>query len=173
MMPINFLPWVILALLIGVPLFFRLAGRRAFRRAVAVSVSLVLILFGWVYGRGLVLMLEANRGDPEAMYELARWTENHDEQIGRFVPWPVVPDVLGGYAWLEKAADLDYPPALYAVGVRLKYGEHVPRPPGWTASEGNYFPQPERGQVLIDKAVRLGYKPSTEESSFYWREYRR
>jgi hypothetical protein len=35
------------------------------------------------------------------------------------------------YAWLEKAAAQDYPPAVWLVGVRLKYGLHVPRPPNW------------------------------------------
>ncbi|MCY2987147.1 MAG: hypothetical protein NTY19_04665 [Planctomycetota bacterium] len=118
-------------------------------------------------------MWKANRGDPAAMYELARWTEKHDEEIGNLILWPFSPDVQGGYAWLEKAAAVDYPPAVYAVGVRLKYGDHVPRPPGWKGPPGGHFPQPERGQVLIDKAIHLGYRPSIEEGYFYWHQYRK
>lgn len=117
-------------------------------------------------------MFKANRGDPAAKYGLARWTERHDEQIGEFILWPFSPDVLGGYAWLEKAAAADYPPAIYAVGVRLKHGNHVPRPPNWNGPDGNVFPQPQRGQVLIDKAVQLGYQPMIEEEYFYWQQYR-
>jgi hypothetical protein len=29
---------------------------------------------------------------------------------------------------------------MYALGVRLKYGDHVPKPPGWTGAAGNVFP---------------------------------
>jgi hypothetical protein len=82
--------------------------------------------------------------------------------------------VLGGYAWLEKAAAVDYPPAVYAKGVRLKFGQHVPRPADWEEPPGgNVFPQPERGQALIDKAIRLGYQPTIDEDYFYWRQYRK
>ncbi len=88
------------------------------------------------------------------------------------IPWPVTPEVLGGYAWLEKSAALNYPPAVYAVGVRLKYGDYVPRPEGWTGAAGNHFPQPERGQKMIDQALQLGYVPRIEEQYFYWKEYR-
>ena len=95
------------------------------------------------------------------------------DQIGEFVLWPFSPDVLGGYALLKKAAALDYPPAVYAVGVRLKHGDHVPRPPSWNGPAGNHFPQPERGQVLIDKAIQLGYEPSIKEEHFYWQQYRK
>jgi TPR repeat protein len=101
------------------------------------------------------------------MYGLARWTENHNERIGEFILWPFEPDVLGGYAWLEKAAAKNYPPAVYAVGVRLKHGIHVPRPPGWNGPAGNRFPQPQRGQALIDRALQLGYRPLVEEQQFY------
>ncbi len=172
-MPVSFLPLIFPALLIGVPLFFLAKGRKPFLRATAMSGSVVLLLFLWVYVPGWGLMWKANRSDPAAIYDLARWTEKHDEQIGEFIPWPFSPDVLGGYAWLEKAAALDYPPAVYAVGVRLKHGDHVPRPPGWNGPAGNHFPQPERGQVLIDKAIQLGYEPSIKEEYFYWQQYRK
>jgi hypothetical protein len=57
--------------------------------------------------------------------------------------------------------------------VRLKYGDHVPRPPDWDGPGGNHFPQPQRGQLLIDKALRLGYQPTIKEEYFYWQQYRR
>lgn len=172
-MPVSWLPLIFPALLIGVPLLFLAKGRKPFLRATAVSVLILLLLFLWVYVPGCVLMCKANRGDRAAMYELARWTEKHDEQIGELVLWPFSPDVLGGYAWLQKAAALDYPPAVYAMGVRLKHGDHVPRPADWNGPGGNHFPQPEKGQVLIDKAVRLGYRPAIKEEYFYWQQYRR
>ncbi|MFN9718969.1 MAG: hypothetical protein ACK58L_09770, partial [Planctomycetota bacterium] len=159
--------------LMSVPLLFLAKGRKPFLRATAVSASIVLLLLLWVYVPGWSLMWKANRGEPAAMYDLARWTETHDEQIKEFILWPISPDVLGGYAWLERAAALDYPPAVYAVGVRLKYGDHVPRPPGWNGPAGNHFPQPERGQVLIDKAIQFGYEPSINEEYFYWQQYRK
>ena len=172
-MPVSLLPVIIPALLIGIPLLLLMKGRKTFAWAAAVSLALVTLLFLSVYVPGWVLAAKARHGDAAAMYELARWTERHDEQIGEFILWPVSPDVLGGYAWLEKAATLDYPPAVYAVGVRLKYGEHVPRPPDWSGPGGNVFAQPERGQALIDKAIRLGYRPTINEEFFYWQQYRK
>jgi TPR repeat protein len=172
-MYLNIIAWFVTLLLLGVPFLARLWGRKPFLRAAAVSVALLLFHFLWVFVPGWVLRVKAERGDPAAMYELARWTENHDEQFGSLVLWPVIPDVLGGYAWLEKAAAQEYPPAVYAVGVRLKYGEHVPRPPDWPSNQmGNYFPQPERGQALIDKALALGYQPTIDEKEFYRKQYR-
>ncbi len=172
-MPVSFLPCIFPMLLVCVPLLFLAKGRKPFLRATSASASVLVLLFLWVYVPGWVLMVKADRGDAAAMYELARWTENHDEQVGAFVLWPVSPDVLGGYAWLEKAAALDYPPAVYAVGVRLKHGDHVPQPRDWNGPAGNHFPQPARGQTLIDKALRLGYQPTIEEEYFYWQQYRK
>jgi TPR repeat protein len=162
--------------LIGIPLLVLLIrGGKPFLRAAAVSSTLFALLFFWFHVPGWVRMIPAHRGDPAAMYELARWMENHDEQMGQFVLWPFGPDVLGGYTWLERAAALDNPPAVYAVGVRIKYGEHVPRPSNWPSNQqgGNCFPQPERGQEMIDKALRLGYQPTIKEDWFYWQEYRK
>ena len=172
-MPVSFLPLIFPALIIGVPLLFLTQGPKPFLWAASVSASILLLLFFWVYVPGCMLMLKTNRGDPAAMYELARWTENHDDQIGEFILWPVASDVLGGYEWLEKAAALDYPPAVYAVGVRLKHGYHVPRPSGWSGPSGNHFPQMKRGQALIDRAIQLGYQPTIKEELFYWQQYRK
>jgi TPR repeat protein len=172
-MPVSFLPLIIPALLIGIPLLLLMKGWKTFAWAAAISLALVTSLFLAVYVPGWVLAAKARRGEATAMYELARWTERHDEQIGAFILWPVQPDVLGGYDWLEKAAALEYPPAVYAVGVRLKYGQHVPQPPDWRGPAGNVFAQPERGQALIDKAIRLGYRPTINEEFFYWQQYRK
>jgi TPR repeat protein len=148
-------------------------GRKAFLWAGAISFTLITILFLLVYAPAIVWKYKANRGDAAAMYELARWTESHDEQVGNFILWPFEPDVYGGFTWLEKSASLDYPPAVYALGVRLKQGLFVPRPVNWTGPAGNVFPQPERGQEFIDKALRLGYHPTIEEQYFYNQEYRK
>lgn len=171
-MGFTLVPWIITGLLIGVPVLFIPFRRRVAIWAGSGSATILLALFLWVYVPGWLLMQKADRGDPVAMYELARWTENHDEHIGMFIPWPVVPDVLGGYACLERSAALNYPPAIYAIGVRLKYGEHVPRPDDWTGADGNYFPQPNRGQVYIDRAIHLGFRPTGDEKTFYWKQYR-
>lgn len=170
-MPVSPLP-CLSPLLIVIPLLCLLKGRKAFARASAVSASFFLLLVLSVYVPGWVLMIQAHRGNPEAMYELARWTEKHNGVMNQFVIWPLNSDVQGGYAWLEQATALDYPPAVYALGVRLKYGEHVP-PPGGTWVQGAVHPQPERGQALIDKALRLGYQPTIEERYFYWSQFRK
>jgi len=119
-------------------------------------------------------MIKANRGDAVSQYELARWTENHCSQISVVILWPSQSDVLGGYEWLEKAAQQDYPPALWMVGIRLKYGIHVPRPLNWKGPAGNVFPQPERGQQMIDRAIELGFEPPRiDEEGYYYQVYRK
>ena len=65
-MPVSFLPLIFPALLIGVPLLFLAKGQKAFFKAAVVSISLLLLLFLWVYVPGQVLgsvrKLNANRG---------------------------------------------------------------------------------------------------------------
>jgi|GEM_PF-6721667 len=173
-MPVSYLPCVTPLLLLTIPLLCLVRGRRAFYIGASISVGLFALLFLWVYVPGWILMSQAHRGDPAAQYELARWTENHCERLGSVILWPCEPDVLGGFAWLEKAAAQDYPPAVYLVGVRLKHGEHVPKPPDWNGPGGNHFPQPERGQKMIDLALDLGFRPPPgDEVSYYMRVYRR
>ena len=166
-MPISFLPLIFPSVLIVVPLLCCFKGRKTFPRAAALSTAILLFLFLSVYVPSWVLMFSASRGDPGSMYELARWTENHDHVIGEYLLWPIEPDVLGGYASLEKEAKTDYPPAIYAIGVRNNYGIHVPRPPDWNGPAGNVFDQPLHGQSLIDKAIKLGYRPTVAEEDFY------
>src|SRR5438128_3362366 len=124
-MPVSPLPCVMPLLLVAVPLLFLLRGKKQFLIASASSLIVLILLLLPSYIPGWILMVKAKRGDPEAQYELARWYENHCEAIQEWLLWPCEPDVLTGYAWLEKAAQQDYPPALYTLGVRLKYGQHV------------------------------------------------
>lgn len=170
-MPASPLPFIVSCLLIVIPLLCRPWGRKPFIRATAVSAALVLLLLLWIYVPGWILMVRVKFGNPGAMYDLALWTERHDEEIGQFMLWPFGSDKIGSYVWLEKAARLDYPPALYAFGWRLKYGVGVPRPVDWTGPGGNVFDQPERGQLFIDRALELGFKPSVPEREFFAEEY--
>jgi hypothetical protein len=62
---------------------------------------------------------------------------------------------------------------IYALGVRLKYGDFVPKPPHWTGPGGNAFPQPERGQALIDQAIRGGFTRPVDGRRFYWQVLRK
>lgn len=172
-MPVSLLPLIDSLFLVGIPAaIFLMRQRRAAKTALALSIGFLLMLLLWVYVPGWVLMVHAYEGDAKSQYKLAKWCENHSEEMGGLILWPIEPDVLGGYAWLEEAARQDYPPALYAVGVRLKYGLHVPRPANWKGPAGNVFEQPEKGQPYIDKAISLGYKPQVDEQYFYWHVYR-
>lgn len=173
-MPVSYVPLLIPALLVLLPLVLGLKkGRRAFLLSAFAAVVLFSLLLLRVFVPGWILTARAKGGEAKAQYELARWTENYCEQLNTFVFWPCTSDVLGGYAWLEKSAAQDYPPALFALGVRLKYGEHVPEPPNWSGPGGNVFPQPERGQKYIDRALQLGFRPPVHEEYFYWQVYRR
>ena len=171
-MPVS--PWPILfpVLLIAVPLLYLPFGIQRFVRARNRSLIILACLFAWIYVPGAMYYCRAALGDSAGMYELARWTEQHDDRLGECILWPIEPDTLGGYAWLEKSASRSYPPAVYALGVRLKLGVFVPEPPGWTGPAGNCFPQPERGQPLIDQAIGLGYQPTIPEEQFYFGVYR-
>ena len=176
-MPVNWLPAIWTLFLIGVPVLALLLKRKATSIVTGIlSLLIIGVLLLRIYIPGWVLMVSAWSGDPKAEYDYARWNENHCEAIQETLLWPCSPDVLTGYAWLEKAAKQDYPPALYVVGVRLKYGQCVPRPMNWTGPEGNYFPQPQRGQKLIDRAVQLGYAPADDEDdevTYYTTVYRK
>jgi hypothetical protein len=99
--------------------------------------------------------------------------ENHSSRINAIICWPTQSDVLGGFSWLQRAANQDYPPAVYALGARLKHGIHVPRPTYWHGPAGNVFRQPDHGHNIIDKAISRGYKPSVDESMYYWHVYRK
>ena len=170
-MPISFLPLLYPLFLLLLPLLFMWKGRKAALAALLVSCFLFVLPIAVEYVPGMALRRNARAGDPKAQYEYARWKENHSERIGRFIPWGS-PDVLGGYEWLERSAEQEYPPAVFAIGARLKHGIHVPRPENWNGPGGNVFAQPVRGQRLIDRALGLGFQPRTNDEYFYWFEYR-
>lgn len=173
-MPVSFIPCITPLLLVGVPLLLLLKSHRAATWGAVVSACLLALFLLSIYIPGWLLHAKAAAGDPVTQYEYAQWLENHSGQVGEVILWPTTPDVLGGYAWLEKAAAQNYPPAVWLVGVRLKHGTHVPMPPGWAGPGGNVFPQPQRGQAMIDRAVNeLGYKPPASEESVYWHHYRK
>lgn len=160
-------------MLVAVPLLFLVCSRKAAIVAGLLSLWIVVLVVLPVYVRGWSLMTKAYAGDAEAQYDLARWTESHSEQINEMILWPCIPDVLGGFAWLEQAAAQDYGPAVWLVGVRLKHGIHVPEPPNWTGAGGNVFRQPDRGQQMIDRAIAMGFEPPEDEKGYYWHVYRR
>lgn len=173
-MPVSYLPCFSWFLLIGIPLLFLIHGKRAFKRAAAVSAGLAVAFLLSVFVPGWILWARATGGNSAAQYELARWKENHCERIQAVLLWPCSPDVLGGYEWLERSASHDYPPALFVLGVRLKYGHHVPRSENWRGPAGVvFFPQPERGQAYIDRALELGFDPGMDEQYYYGAVYRR
>jgi hypothetical protein len=173
-MPVSLVPCITPLLLIGIPLLLLLRSGRAAKVGAICSVCALALLLLVIYVPGWRLHARAAGGDAAAQYRYAQWLENHSEQLGSVILWPSEPDVFGGYAWLEKAAAQDYPPAVWLVGVRLKQDMFVLEPPGSTKPTSNASPRPDRGQAMIDRAVnQLGYKPPASEDTFYWQHYRR
>ena len=173
-MPVSYLPLLFLIFAIVFPLLMiGVFGKRGLGIGIGLPGVVVLAFYLKVYLPSWVLRVEANRGDPAALYRLARWTENHGDELRELLPSGGEPDVIGGFRLLEKAAAKDYPPAVWLVGVRLKYGMHVPQPPDWKGPRGNVFPQPANGQKMIDRARKLGFKPPDEEETYYWTVYRK
>jgi hypothetical protein len=172
-MPVSYLPLILTGLLIAAPALALMKGKKAFLLALAASIIVVLVVMLPVYVSGWLLAAKAYQGDRVAQYELARWYATHCEKIQELLLVPCQSDSLMEYSWLEKAASQDYVPAVYALVVMLKHGIAVPRPENWKGPEGNVFPQPERGQPLIDRALRMGYKPIVPEQQFYSRVFRR
>jgi uncharacterized membrane protein (GlpM family) len=170
-MPVSFTPLLL-------PLFFLVAltvsacrGMRAFRTVCLIVVFAILLITLPFFAPGWYLMARADH-DPDAAFSLARWHENHSEKLGAILLWPFAPDVEAGYQALEKAAAAGHLEATYALGVRLKYGQFVPRPASWTGSSGNVFPQPHKGQPLIDQAITRGFSPIVPEEDYYWTVFR-
>ncbi len=167
LVPVSYFP-VFMALLLTVgPVAMLLKGPLAFFSSLAASVAFLAVLFGWVYITGSLLQIGAMRGDARSQYEYARWVACHRDSICDIIAVPIsAPNQLESFAWLERAAAQQYPPALWLTGVRLKYGLFVPVPPHWNGP-GDLFPQPKRGQVLIDRAKEFGYMPPTGDEEQY------
>ncbi len=173
-MPVSFLPLVVPVLLIGVPLLCLMVSKRAALIAAIFSFFSFAVIIVPVYVNGLRMQARAETGDAESAFEYARWLENHSGRINRVILWPFSrPDVEKGYEWVERAAEEGHPEAMYALGVRLKYGLFVPKPKGWMGPTGNVFPQPERGQEWIDRAIKGGYQPTIQEDWYYWQVFRK
>lgn len=172
-MPVSLFSFLLPIVFIVVLCLGAFLGKKAFLRSVAAVIAITTVVALPFYIPGWWFMLRSLRGDGAALYQLARWHENHCEKIGALILWPCSPNLEAGYQVLERSAAAGYPPAIYALGVRLKHGIFVPQPPGWTGPGGNVFPQPERGQPLIDRALKAGFTPKVEENLFYWQEFRK
>lgn len=173
-MPVSYFPLAFAAALIGAPCFAWCFGsRKHAARITGVCCAVIATVFGGVFLPGLMHAVGAKAGAPRAQYEYARWLENHCTALQTWLPIPCNSDVEAGYLWLERAAENNYTPAIYILGVRLKYGIHVPRPKDWSGPGGNTFPQPERGQVLMDEALSRGFRPRVTEAAAYYQSFRR
>ena len=171
-MPVSFLPLLLPLIFLAFLIWGAFGGWKRFRSTALCIFVVVIVVLAPFHIPGAILRLQAGGSDPHAKYRYARWLENTPEAVGSVILWPVQPNVLEGYRWLERAAEQDFAPALYVQGVRLKYGTHVPEPEGWSGPGGNVFPQPNRGQELIDRALSLGFQPMVKEEWYYWQVYR-
>ena len=176
-MPVNYLPLIfglvifIVPVIIIVKLILLKDNFRSLLKILLIQSVLLAIIFLFVYLPGYIYMYEAHyKNDPKSQYELSRWYENHADKINSIIMIPFLKaecDVKKGFEWLNRSADNEYPEAIYALGIMYKYGIFVPDPSGRNTG-GNYFPQPEKGQQLIDKAIQAGYKPNVKEEDFYY-----
>ena len=171
-MPVSYLPCLKPLLLVGIPLLLLWLSRRAGIAGAVVSVLLVAGFLLSIYIPGWRLHARAAAGNASAQYRYAQWLENHSGAVQQVLPLPMEPDVCSGFAWLQKAAAQNYPPAVWLVGACLRYGIFVPEPADWAGPGGNIFPQPSIGQPLIDRAVDdLGYSPPSDAWQFYYQSY--
>ena len=173
-MPVSYLPLFLPIVFVVLLIRAALRGKRAVLRAVKIVIGVTAIVVLPFYVPGWWLMLRAWRGDAKAMYELARWHENHCGKINELILWPCRPEVNAGYRVLERAASAGYPPAMYVLGVRLKYGLFVPMPIDWSGPCCNVYPQPQKGEPWIDRAIQAGFRPPARngEDRYYWQVYR-
>ena len=173
-MPVSFLPLLTWLVIFGLLTASAFCGTKVLRNTSIGCGLFLLLVFSITYVPGALLERSAASGDPEAQYDYARWLENHGEGLNSVILWPSSPDIQGGYNWLRKSAEQEFPEAMFALGVRLKYGQHVPDGDGkFGGTGGNVFEYPDLGQQYIDRAHALGYKEPVTEQTFYWRHYRR
>lgn len=175
-MPVSILPCITPVVALVFCIVAWRARPREYRLALlALAAILLLGAPVLVYTQGLWLRMRASDTNAAGQLRYAKWLESHSETISSFVLWPTSPDVDGGFAWAEKAAINGDAEAMYIVGVRLKYGMFVPRPASATGVGVNVFPQPQAGQMWIDRAIAKGYVPPAgiPEEQYYSRVYRR
>jgi hypothetical protein len=146
-------------------------GKRAFVAATITSFTVALILLLRAYATGRALMrTPGRRGGPGRAGALAREPRRGGPGVAPLTLRALTR--LTDHAWLEKTARQDYPAAVYPLGVRLNYDEHVRQPEGWTGPGSHRFPRPERGRRLSDRARGLVCRPQTEEALHYRNVYR-
>jgi hypothetical protein len=119
-MPVSIFPLVLPIVFIVLLIRWAIRGKRAFVRAATIVVAIVAVVALPFYIPGWWPMVHISRVNGAALYQLARWHENHCQSVGALILWPCSPDVEAGYRVLERAAAAGYPPAIYALGVRLK-----------------------------------------------------
>lgn len=171
-MPIPYLPLILPAIFIIVLFVGMRKGKKPFL-IVLISEAIVVIAISLPFWLpGLYYAFGAYNGNAKSQFELAKWYETHQEKIGSIYFYPFSPNEEKSFAWLKKSSDNGYLLAEYTLGVRLKMGYGVPRPDTWSGSGGNVFPQPEKGQPLIDLAIKNGFKPTAPESDYYPKLFR-
>ena len=171
-MPVSYLPCITPLLLIGLPILLLFKSRRAAAIAAAISILILAAILLSIYVPGWRLHSQAVAGNPYAQYRYAQWTALHLYDLQEIIFYPCEHDDYADLPWLEKAAAQDYPPAVWLLGAKYKYGMGVPEPPNWAGPGGNVFPQPDRGQPLIDHAVKdLGYTPPPDAWAYYYQHY--
>lgn len=154
-MPVNFAPVILLFLAIVIPLSLALLKRfRASIGVVVLEIVLLVVYLLSIYMPGWRLEGLAERGDPVAQFQYSRWCRSVTIAGQQLI------DVSASLNWLERSADQGYPPAIYTLGVKYKYGEEFP-------GHSGLFPQPDKGQPLIDKALALGFTPPIAEDLYY------
>ena len=135
---------------------FRQAGRLMLVGAYCAPLCFMLI-------SELVFRNKARAGDAKAMYDLGRLIECRSEYLAIWYPYPSPPDMSSGLVYLQRSAEAEYPPALYAFGVRLKDDFYISNA-GYSKSDGPMF---------IDKAIAKGFVTVTPEAEYFIKVYRR
>src|SRR6266446_5371750 len=103
-MPVSPLPLVLPIVFVVLLIRGAIRGKRAFFHAVAIVLGITAVVALPFYIPGWWFMLRGTRGDGAALYQLARWHENHCDKVGALILWPCLPDVGAGYRALERSA---------------------------------------------------------------------
>jgi len=172
-LPVSYIPCIVPLFLVAVLLVLSHTRPRTAKVAAFILATILASYLLSVYIPGWVRYAHALKGDPFAEYRYAQWLDIHNGEISNVILiWPVNRFDYRGFRWLEKAAAQQYPPAVWVVGARLRDGWCVPRPPGWTGPGGGNYPQPERGQAMMDHAVNdLGFRPPADVPQFLYQVY--
>ena len=162
-MPVDVTPVLIALLMFIVPAALLAAGRIKTALCLALFELSALALYTYRHNAPPTQLLRsAKSGDPKSEFELSRWYRTK-RLFGQGAP-----DLNMSYFWVRRAADHRYPPALYTLGAMYKMGLYVPdSPSSLQVRVGVPQPDLELGQMYIDDALRLGFKPPVPEDWFY------